>query len=249
MKERGATLLIVGATSAIAQETARLWAAKGHRMVLVGRNVEKLGHVADDLTARGGQVSDVVQADLGDFSTHPTIVARTLAAFESLDLVFIAHGLYGDQQRAATDVGAAEEIIRVNFTSIVSLLTLLCPHLQRQGHGHIVVISSVAGDRGRQSNYVYGAAKAGLTVYLQGLRNRLYRFGVHVTTVKPGFVDTPMTAHMRKNVLFASPKRVAGAICRAVEKKKDEVYVPSFWFWVMRAIRAIPEGIFKRLRL
>jgi len=249
MREPPQNILAVGATSTIAQQALRIWAARGARMILVARNGEKLRQVAEDLSVRGATVAEQVVADLADPSAPRAVLQRVRTGLDRLDLVFVAHGLFGDPGRAAVDAEEAERMLRVNFLSIVSLLTPLSLILERQGHGRIAVISSVAGDRGRQSNYVYGAAKAGLNAFLQGLRNRLFASGVAVTTIKPGYVDTPMTAHMTKNRLFASPERVGRGICRAVDRRRDEVYLPPIWFWIMRLIRAIPEAIFKRLRL
>jgi decaprenylphospho-beta-D-erythro-pentofuranosid-2-ulose 2-reductase len=137
----------------------------------------------------------------------------------------------------------------VNFNSTVAMLTLLANRFEAQGHGCIAVISSVAGDRGRQSNYLYGATKGGLNVFLQGLRNRLFRSGVTVVTLKPGFVDTPMTARTPKNALFASPATAGRAIHRAIETGRDVAYIPAFWRLILLVVKSIPESIFKRLRL
>ena len=249
MKEDTKNILVLGATSAIAQQALRIWAGNRPNMVLVGRNKEKLQHVAEDLSVRGGNILKVIPADLNDFSIHDDIMTHVFSIFDGLDLVFIAHGLYGDQHKAKVNFESAREILRVNFLSIVSLLTPLSTHMEEQQYGHIAVVSSVAGDRGRQSNYVYGSAKAGLNSFLQGLRNRLSGSGVCVTTIKPGYVDTPMTAHMKKNFLFVSPDAAGRGIVKAVAKRKDEVYVPFFWYWIMLLIKAIPEAIFKRLRL
>jgi len=249
MRKPPKNIVAIGATSSIAQHALRYWARGRCHMILVARNEEKLKQVAQDLAVRGATVRDTVVADLKDATACRTILRRVRSGFPRIDLVFVAHGLFGQPDRASVDVEAAEEILEVNFLSVVRLLTPLGRLLEAQRHGQVAVISSVAGDRGRQSNYVYGAAKAGLTVFLQGLRNRLFFAGVSVTTIKPGYVDTPMTAHMNPNRLFADPEKVGRGICRAVEKRKDVVYLPPFWFWIMKCIQAIPEAIFKRLRL
>jgi len=139
--------------------------------------------------------------------------------------------------------------LQTNFTTVVSLLTLLANLFERQGRGSIAVISSVAGDRGRQSNYVYGAAKGALTIYLQGLRNRLAKANVHVLTIKPGFVDTPMTRDFKKGLLWVGPDVIARGIVKAIDKRKDVAYLPFFWRYIMFIIKIIPERIFKRLSL
>jgi short-subunit dehydrogenase len=166
-----------------------------------------------------------------------------------IDIVLIAHGSLPDQKACEQDTQKTLEAINTNAISTISLLTYLANHFERQGRGTIAVISSVAGDRGRQSNYVYGTAKAAVTVFLQGLRNRLYKSGVQVLTIKPGFVDTPMTAAFKKGLLWASPEEIAKAIYIAIATTKDIIYAPWYWRWILLIIRHIPEILFKRLSL
>ncbi|HKP75784.1 MAG TPA: SDR family NAD(P)-dependent oxidoreductase, partial [Longimicrobiaceae bacterium] len=199
---------------------------------------------------RHGIAARAAGFDALDFAAHAGFAAELIAAEgEALEGVVVAFGWMGDAERARHDAEEARRTIDVNFTAVVSLLTPLADHLERRGAGFVCVISSVAGDRGRQSNYVYGAAKGGLTVYLQGLRNRLFPAGVRVITVKPGFVDTRMTFGLEGTFLVARPERVAKGIVRAIERGADEVYLPGFWRPVMMAIRAVPERVFKRLKL
>ncbi len=242
-------VLILGATSAIAQATVRLLSARGAALYLVGRNAEHLAAVAQDATTRGAARVASEALDLNDFAAHEALVERATAALGGLDGALLAHGVLGDQTASERSWTEAEKVLRTNFLSAASLLTVLANRFEAQKAGTLVVISSVAGDRGRQSNYIYGASKGALSVYLQGLRNRLARSGVAVVTVKPGFVDTPMTADMKKNALFASPEKVARGILRAADKRRNEVYLPGFWRLIMFIIRSIPEGIFKRLKL
>jgi short-subunit dehydrogenase len=155
----------------------------------------------------------------------------------------------GDQRAAELDFKLAELTYKTNLLSVVSMLTPVAAYFAAEKRGTIAVISSVAGDRGRQSNFIYGSAKGGLSLYLEGLRNRLHPSGVRVLTIKPGFVDTPMTAHLRRGALFASPERVATDISRAIERGRSVLYTPAFWFWIMAAIRLTPEVLFKRLKL
>jgi short-subunit dehydrogenase len=242
--------MIIGATSAIAQSVARLYAVRGARMFLVGRNPSRLEAVADDLRVRGAARVEFLAADLADHDRHAEILAAAWDALPAMDVVLIAHGLLPDQSRCQLSVADTLHAIDVNFLSVVSLLTLLANRFEENGRGTFAVISSVAGDRGRQSNYIYGAAKSGLDAFLQGLRNRLNKSGVHVVTVKPGFVDTPMTAHIpERGLLWAQPDAVAAGIVSAVDKQKDVVYLPGFWALIMFVIRSIPERIFKRLSL
>ena len=246
MSER---VLILGATSAIAQATARLLAADGDLLFLVARDAERLELVARDLEVRGGQRVERLVADLDDVARHEEIVAQAERALDGLDAVLVAQGLLGDEGRSQLSWAEAERVMRTNLLGPLSLLTVIARTFEARGAGTIVAISSVAGDRGRGSNYVYGAAKGGLSLYLQGLRNRLSRSGVRVVTVKPGFVDTPMTAHLDKNLLFASPATIGRGIRRAMRGRGDTVYLPWFWRPIMLAIRLVPEPIFKRLRL
>jgi len=242
-------VLIIGATSAIAQATARLFAAKGDALFLVGRGNEKVTSVANDLKVRGAAKAETMSVDLLDFDQHPLILKQAIASLGGLDVVLIAHGTLGDQQKSAEDYTVAERELRTNLLSVISLLTPIANYFEEQKSGVIAVISSVAGDRGRQSNYVYGTAKGGLDIFLQGLRNRLNPAGVCVLTIKPGFVDTPMTEGIKKNPLFASPETIAKGIYRSIAAKRDIVYLPWFWFWIMLIIKSVPERIFKRLKL
>ncbi len=241
--------LIIGATSAIAVAAARRFAADGMPLVLVARDGEKLATLASDLRVRGARSVATLTLDVRRTDLHAGIVDASFEALPDLDLVLIAHGALVDQETAAEDVTAALESIQVNFTSVVALLTLIAPRLARSGRGTIAVIGSVAGDRGRRKNYVYGAAKGGLDVFLGGLRNSLASSGVHVVTIKPGFVDTPMTASLPKNALFAAPETVGDGIYHAIRSHKDVVYLPWWWRPIMTVIKSIPEVVFKRLNI
>ena len=242
-------VLIIGATSAIAEATARLLAEEGAAFYLVARNSERLQSVADDLRVRSANRVDTAVLDVTDYPAHAGIIEQAAATLGEIDIALIAHGTLPDQQACEASAEETRRQIEVNALSVIALLTELANRCAQQGHGTIAVISSVAGDRGRQSNYVYGCAKAAVSTFLQGLRNRLHGSGVHVMTVKPGFVDTPMTREFRKGALWASPERIARGIVRGIERRKDVVYLPGFWRYVMRIIREIPEPVFKRLSL
>lgn len=244
-------VLIIGATSAIAAEAAKICAMEKASLFLVGRDAGRLDAIVNDLQVRGAERVAQLSVDLTDHDRHEEIITAAFDALGAPDFVLIAHGVLPDQEACQQSANNALESIDVNFLSVVSLLTLLANRMEQQASGTIAVISSVAGDRGRQSNYVYGAAKSGLDAFLQGLRNRLNKSGVHVLTIKPGFVATPMTAHIegRAGFLWAQPEDVAAGIMRAAEKQKDVVYLPSFWRLIMFIIRNIPETIFKKLSL
>ncbi len=242
-------MLILGATSAIAQETAKLFAADDDRLFLIARSEDKLKAMADDLRLRGNQEVGYAVADLADTTQHERLLARATAELGGLDTVLIAHGTLSDQKACERDFALVERELRVNFLSAISLLTHLANQFERQGEGCLAVISSVAGDRGRKSNYVYGAAKGGLTIFLQGLRHRLHARGVRVLTIKPGFVDTPMTSAFEKGLLWVGPEQIARGIHRAIVRKKDVVYLPWFWRGIMATIRALPEPVFAKLNI
>ena len=240
-------VLVFGASSAIAAEVIALWAARGDRLHLVARDGLKLAAVA----ARGqGAVGvSTAVADLCDLARAPDLVAEAVAALGGgVDLVLVAHGELGDQERSEHEFAEADRILRTNLTSVVALLVPVANVLESQRSGALAVMTSVAGERGRPRNYTYGAAKGALNLYLQGLRSRLYQSGVQVTTLKLGPVDTPMTASHTKNALFASPTRVARDIARAIDRGAGEVYVPWFWALVMAVVRSTPEPLFQRLR-
>mgnify|MGYP000936509635 FL=1 len=242
-------ILIIGATSAIAEAAARQWAARGDALFLVGRKRQKLDDIAADLKVRGAANAGVFEMDATDAAMHPSMLEAAVTALGGLDVALIAHGTLPDQKACEASVAMMLAEIDNNGLSVVALCTLLGNHFEAQGSGSIAVISSVAGDRGRQSNYVYGAAKGMVTRYLQGLRNRLAKKGVQVLTIKPGFVDTPMTAEFKKGALWAQPADVARGILAAIDKGRDEVYLPGFWRLIMLVIRHIPEFVFKKLSL
>lgn len=247
----GGTILIFGATSPVMRALTREYAAERRPLVLVGREAAELDSIAADLRVRYGSRVDVRVLDVLEVAAGSQSVEALLAEVgNDLAGAVVAVGHLGPSQaEASRDWREAKRILEVNFVGCVAVLEPLARRLEEIGSGFIAVLSSVAGDRGRQSNYLYGASKAGLSAYLSGLRNRLFRAGVHVVTVKPGFVDTPMTYGKPGVFLVASPSSVARGIRIAVEKRRDVVYLPWFWRWIMLVIRAIPERIFKRLRL
>lgn len=242
-------VLVLGATSGIAEATMRIWAREGANLFLVGRNAARIAAVAADLKTRGAAYVDTAVADLDDVDAHPDLLARAITSLGGLDVAYLAVGILGEQPKAEQDVNHALHIMHTNLTVPVSLLTWLANFCVNQGRGTLAVLSSVAGERGRKSNYVYGSSKAGLTAFLAGLRNRIDREGVTVLTIKPGPVKTSMTTSMKGSEKFADPDKVAQQIVAAVDKKKDVLYTPGIWAPIMLVIRAIPERIFKGLNL
>ncbi|MEO6829316.1 MAG: SDR family oxidoreductase [Acidobacteriaceae bacterium] len=242
-------IVVFGATSAMAQAWMRLLAPAGASFFLVARNAAHLEAVAQDLTTRGATAVYVEFADLDDTATHAAMLQRAVAELGGLDCALIAHGTLGDQAAGEAEFSVAAASLQTNFISAASLVTWLANYFAAQFRGTIAVISSVAGDRGRKSNYIYGSAKAGLNAFLDGVRNRVDRDGVQVLTIRPGFVATPMTAHLPQGPLFATPEMVARDIQKAIEGRRDVLYTPWFWRWIMAIIRAVPEWKFKRMDL
>ena len=242
-------MMIVGATSAIAHETAKCFAKDGAEFFLVARSPQKLADIGNDLKVRGAQRIETYVLDVTELERHQEMIETAITTLDGLDMVLIAHGTLGDQQKCQRSVAETLKEFTTNCTSVISLLTILADYFEQQKRGCITVISSVAGDRGRQSNYVYGAAKGALSVFLQGLRNRLSKSGVAVVTVKPGLIDTPMTAAVKKGLLAASAKGVGEGIYHAMKSRKEVVYLPWFWRPIMLIIRTIPEPVFKRLSM
>ncbi len=239
--------LILGATSAIATEVAQLWADRGWRLHLVGRSSQKLAALQVRLAATSASLS-IATADFNLLSANDLCIRDAIAALGGLDVVLVAHGYLGDQEASEREPAEAELILRTNLLSAVSLLIPVANHMERERAGSIAVMTSVAGERGRPRNYTYGAAKAALNVYLQGLRTRLVPAGVKVTTLKLGPVDSPMTAGHVKNLLFARPEAVAKTIVAAIDNGAAEVYAPWYWRPIMQVVRATPEGLFGKLR-
>ena len=242
-------VLALGATSAIAEATLRLLAERGASFFLVGRNAAKLAAVRDDLVTRGAQGAAICVLDLDKTDAHPAMLQQAIGTLGGIDLALLAHGVLGDQAEAQRDFHAAHHVLHTNFVSAVSLVNLLANYFEGERRGVLAVISSVAGDRGRKSNYIYGASKAGLDVVLQGVRHRLHGTGVQVLTIKPGFVATPMTAHLPPGPLFAPPARVAGDIISAIQRRKSVLYTPRFWAPIMFAVRNVPARLFHKTNM
>ena len=242
-------VLIIGATSAIAEATARIWAQRGDELFLVARNEERLNLMTKDLKVRGAPEVHGYCMDANNFDQHLPMLGEAFGALGAIDIVLIAHGTLSNQKECEHSVELMMQEIKTNALSVIALLTHLANSFEIQGAGTISVISSVAGDRGRASNYVYGSAKAMVTTFTSGLRQRLYKSGVSVVTIKPGFVDTPMTAEFKKGLLWAKPAIVAEKIVQVIDKRKDEAYVPMFWWGIMLIIKIIPTNIFKRRKL
>lgn len=242
-------VLIIGATSSIAEAVARDYAAQGARLFLVARNQAKLQAIKSDLGARGAKDVYTFDMDANDSERIAGMLATAAQSLGRIDVALVAHGTLPDQSRTENDIAYAVAEFRTNAESVITCLAGLGGVFAAQGSGVIAVIGSVAGDRGRSSNYLYGAAKAAIDTYASGLRAKLFKKGVHVLLIKPGFVATAMTAHLNLPArLTATPEKVAGDIILAIQKRKDVVYTPWFWSIIMLIIRWIPAVVFKRLQ-
>jgi len=242
-------ILVLGATSGIAEACIRLWANRGDALYLVARNADKLAVVAADAKTRGASHIGTAVANLDDTNAHPEVLAHAINSLGGLDVAFLALGVLGDQGDAEKNFATADQILHTNFVAPVSLLTWLANYTAQRHAGTLAVLSSVAGERGRKSNYVYGSSKAGLTAFVDGLRNRIDREGVRVMTIKPGPVKTAMTEGMKGSGKFADVEAVAASLVKAIDRGDDVVYVPGIWRVIMAVIRAIPERVFKKMNL
>jgi len=242
-------ILVLGATSGIAEACIRIWAERGENLYLVARNADRLAAVAADARTRGANYVDFAVADLDQTAIHPDLLAHAINSLAGLDVAYLALGVLGEQPKAERTFEEAGKILHTNFVAPVSLLTWLANYCAQRHSGTLAVLSSVAGDRGRKSNYGYGSSKAGLSAFLAGLRNRIDREGVTVMTIKPGPVKTAMTQSMKGSEKFADVDKVAATIVKAIDNKQDVVYVPGIWRIIMGVIKIIPERTFKKLNL
>jgi decaprenylphospho-beta-D-erythro-pentofuranosid-2-ulose 2-reductase len=249
VKKNPRKVLVLGATSGIAIPVCRLLAEQGAHLFLVARSEEKLAVVAADLKTRGAGYVDMAVADLDDTAKHVELLTHAVNSLGGCDVALLAHGVLGDVAELDSNFATASALLHTNLTSPVSLCMWLSDYFVSRHAGVLAVISSVAGDRGRKANTVYGASKAGLTAYLAGLRQRIDGDGVTVLVIKPGPVKTPMTEGLKNSEKFADPKKVAAEIVAAIDKKKDVLYTPGIWLLIMFVVRHIPERIFKKLSI
>jgi short-subunit dehydrogenase len=242
-------VFIYGATSAIAAACARLWAAKGYDFVLCARNGERLKLVADDLLIRGARSVDTIISDARQTDKLRDAVAFAIDALGQIDIVLIAHGELPDQLAIENDGRAVDDSLSLNAVSTIVLLTEVATVLEKQGSGSIGVITSVAGDRGRRSNYIYGSSKAAVSTYCEGLRARLSSSNVSLTDIRPGLIASPMTEGLTMpHLLVSKPEAIASRITDGLIKGKAVVYAPAYWRWIMLGVKSMPRFIFSKLR-
>lgn len=243
------TALILGATSGIARALSRHWASKGYNLLLAARDDQETAAEAADIALRYNVQATALHFDANDFASHESLFNQAVQTHGALDTVLLCHGYMTPQSEAATDLAASRAMIDANYTSAVSILNLAANYFENRKSGKIVAITSVAGDRGRQSNYIYGSTKAALSTYLQGLRHRLATAGVSVTDIRPGFVDTSMTWGLPKVKRAVAPEQVAKDIYNAARKGKAVAYTPWPWRYIMMIIKAVPNFIFHKTKL
>ena len=242
-------IVILGAASAMAEAAARLWAARGASLALVGRSADRLEAIAADLRVRGAETVEIEVVDCASLEAASTLdaVAKRLGG---LDVVLLAYGVLGDQSRLERDPAAVAALLQTNFVSAAGWCLAAANWFERQRSGALVVIGSVAGDRGRASNYIYGSSKAGLATLVEGLAHRLAKSGARAVLIKPGFVDTPMTAHiLKKGPLWAHPEAIGQSIVTAADKGGPVAYAPYYWRGIMAVVRNVPAPIFHRTNL
>ena len=242
-------ILVIGATSAIARSVSRLYAVKNAKLFLLARDEERLRESTADLELRGASSVKALNYNAENTYKHSAIVEAAVDYLGSIDIALICHGNLPNQEECQTDYEKAENAIRVNGLSVISLCTEIANRLREQKKGTLAVITSVAGERGRQPNFVYGAAKSMVSTYLQGLRGSLVTDNVHIVDVRPGLVDSPMTAHLKKGPLWSSPESIASSIIKGIGKKRHVIYAPSYWRLIMLLVCLIPENIFKRIKI
>ncbi len=243
-------ILVLGATSGIAEACIRVWANRGDSLFLVARNADRLAAVAADARVRGASFIGTAVVNLDDTAGHPEMLAHAINALGGLDIAYLALGVLGEQPKGEKNFAEAAQVIHTNFTAPVSLLTWLANYTAQRHAGTLAVLTSVAGERGRKSNYIYGSSKAALSIFVDGLRNRIDREGVRVMTIKPGPVKTAMTENMGlKESMLADVDVVADTLVKEIDKGTDIVYVPWKWEIIMGIIKLIPEKMFKKMNL
>ena len=243
-------ILVIGATSAIAQAFIERMTIGSNKLFLVARDKDKLNAIKNDLRVIRNTDSNTFVLDVNDHNNYDSMFNTAKLYMDRIDILLIAHGTLPDQLECEEKIETAVFEFGINTLSTIVLCLKAAKIFEEQKSGLLAVITSVAGDRGRQSNYIYGSAKGAVNIFLQGLRNRLTKTGINVLTIKPGFVDTPMTAHIPKNPLFSSPETIANGIVKAINKNKSkEIYLPGYWRIIMFIIKAIPGKIFNKLSL
>ena len=239
-------ILVFGATSAIVKEILKLYANENLSFFLTARDNEKLKSISDELLSMGAEQVEIDEFDALNPESIDKTIDKCLSIFPDIDGVLIAHGILPDQKECETNYEAVKEAFEVNFLSAVKITTIMANYFEKRGRGFIGAISSIAGERGRQKNYIYGSTKGALTTYLSGLRQRMNNKGVKVLTIIPGVIDTPMTSKFPDRFFYTTPQKIAKKIKKAIEKDRDVIYCPNYWKYIMLLIRIIPERIFKQ---
>lgn len=243
-------IIAIGATSTICKHLLAEYVKEKDNVILLGRSETELKKIAHELRSKNGANAVSIRIfDSNGLSDHQQLISQIFQSFGHIDTCIVATGSLGDQMEARSSNDRQFKIINSNFVGIISILSGIANHMEERRKGAIVVLSSVAGDRGRQSNYVYGSAKSGMNAYLSGLRNRLHSASICVLTVKLGFTNTRMIEDLPKSKLAVSPDYAAKQIAKAIRARRDVIYVPFFWRYIMLLIKSLPESLFKRTKL
>ena len=242
-------ILIIGANSALALPCIKIWAKKDYSLFLVGRNEEKLKNLKNDLEKKYNINIQISVKNLINKKNCDELKDEYFRENNSLDILFICYGILGEQENLISNNDSLVNNVFVNSTSKMIIINSFLNHFKKQKKGSIAVITSVAGDIGKSSNFIYGSSNATLSNYLSGLRQYLFRFGVNVVNIKPGLLDTPMTSNFKKNFLFSNPNKVCITLVNSIEKKNNDVYLPFYWRYIIFVIKLIPKFLFNRLKI
>jgi decaprenylphospho-beta-D-erythro-pentofuranosid-2-ulose 2-reductase len=242
-------ILVVGSTSKIVQYCLYLWASENCEFFLVAKDAKKNELISHELISLGAKSVHTYSMNVNDFDAHRQMFEEAKKKLIDIDLAFIGHGMLPDQENDQNNADKILKSVNTNAISVINLLTIIAEEFEKKNYGHIAIISSVAADRGRASNYIYGSSKAMISFFAEGLRQRLYKSNINITVIKPGLIKTPMTLKFKKNFLWSEPSKIALKIVNAINKKKDEVYVPTYWYFIMIIIKLIPNFLFKKLKL
>ena len=242
-------ILIIGATSAIARSISRLYAVENATIFLLARDEERLREATVDLKLRGANAVKALVYDAENTDDHSAVINSAMEFLGSIDVALICHGKLPNQEECQADYVKTKAVITVNGLSVISLCIEIVEKLRERKKGTLAVITSVAGERGRQPNFLYGSAKSMVSTYLQGLRGSVLNDNIHIVDIRPGLVDSPMTARLKKGLLWSSPESIAPSIVKGIGKKKHIIYAPFYWRLIMLVVHMIPEIIFKRIKI
>jgi len=242
-------ILVIGASSSIAKECCKIWALEKNNLFLVSRNKHELDKLVNDLKIINNNHYEKFLLDVNDFKKHDELIKTAIHKLDKIDIVLIAHGILSNQNQILNNTNEIIKEINTNGVSTICLIVELVKELKKNNGGVIATITSVAGDRGKSSNFIYGSSKSMVSCFLSGLRQKLFNTNIHVIDIKPAFINSKMTDNYKKNFLWKDPSDIAPQIVKEINKKKDIIYAPKYWKLISLIINLIPEFIFKRIKL